>query len=254
LKQNFDKYAEYYDLIYSDKDYEAECDFLEELFSRYSEKTPRNILDVGCGTGGHLLRLLQRNYKVSGVDASQSMVNAALGKLRKLNLNCEIRVANAWDFKFGNLFDAATCMFAVMSYVINTDKLLETFRNIRRHLKKNSLFTFDFWYGPAVLAIRPSARIKIMDNPDTRVIRAVTPEMNTYDNTVSSHYYFLILRQGKVIDEFRETHVLRYLFPQEMLYFLRESSFEVLGLCEFMNIDNKPSENTWNVSVVAKAV
>ena len=31
-----DKYALCYDLIYRDKDYEAECDFVEEIFQEYS--------------------------------------------------------------------------------------------------------------------------------------------------------------------------------------------------------------------------
>ena len=29
----FEKYAEYYDLIYQDKDYGKECDFIEDIFA-----------------------------------------------------------------------------------------------------------------------------------------------------------------------------------------------------------------------------
>ena len=44
--------TEIYDLIYKDKDYEGECDFVEEIFEKYSSTAVRTVLDGGCGTGG----------------------------------------------------------------------------------------------------------------------------------------------------------------------------------------------------------
>jgi len=53
----FNAYASSYDGLYRDKDYEAECDFLEQIFARYARAPIRTILDLGCGTGGHALAL-----------------------------------------------------------------------------------------------------------------------------------------------------------------------------------------------------
>ena len=45
----FDRpYAGCYDLFYRDKNYESECDMLEEIFSKRSI-TPSTIIDLGCG-------------------------------------------------------------------------------------------------------------------------------------------------------------------------------------------------------------
>ena len=42
-------HGHYYDLLYQDKDYEAECDMLEELFRACMDDRPELILDAGCG-------------------------------------------------------------------------------------------------------------------------------------------------------------------------------------------------------------
>jgi len=67
-------YADQYDLLYHDKDYEAECDLLEEVFRRYGQEPIKSILDLGCGTGNHAILLARRGYRVTGVDLSADML------------------------------------------------------------------------------------------------------------------------------------------------------------------------------------
>lgn len=88
-----DKYAAYYDLIYSDKDYEAECNFVEEIFQEYSPHSIATILELGCGTGGHAIPLAQKGYRVSGIDISEAMIARARRKAENVG------------FKFGFLSD-----------------------------------------------------------------------------------------------------------------------------------------------------
>ena len=247
-------YAKYYDVLYSDKDYEKECNFIEEVFQRYSSIKPIRILDLGCGTGGHLIPLAKRGYELVGIDKSEHMVQIAQKKIQEHGLNAKVYVADILDFSFNMEFDACICMFAVINYIVETDDLIKAFRNIRRHLKRDALFIFDTWYGPAVLSIKPSARIKIVEKGGVKVIRTVIPELNTFTHTQKSNYYLVVIKDNIVIDEVHEVHTLRYLFPQELIHYLNEADFEVLKFCEFPFLDKPPSEDTWNVAVVAKAV
>ena len=50
-------YADAYDLLYQDKDYDAECDLIESLFKNYGESGIKSVLDLGCGTGNHAVPL-----------------------------------------------------------------------------------------------------------------------------------------------------------------------------------------------------
>ena len=54
-----------YDLIYEDKDYEGECNFVEEILQRFSPHPVETILDGGCGTGNHVIPLAERGYRVT---------------------------------------------------------------------------------------------------------------------------------------------------------------------------------------------
>jgi SAM-dependent methyltransferase len=246
-------YSKYYDALYTDKDYEKECDFIEEVFQRHLLIKPVKILDVGCGTGGHLVHLARRGYEVVGIDKSEHMVQIAEEKIRKYNLRAKVIVADVLDFNLDEKFDACISMFAVMSYIIKTDDIIKAFKNVRRHLKLGGLFIFDYWYGPAVLTIRPSGRVKVVERNGIKLIRTVMPELDTFNHIQKSNYYLMAIKDGMVIDEVREVHVLRYLFPQELIHYLNEAGFKVLKFCEFPYLDKPPSESTWNVATIAMA-
>ena len=59
MKCLYKKYAKYYDLIYSKKDYVNETKFILSMI-RQNKVKGKNILEVGCGTGGHAIFLFRR--------------------------------------------------------------------------------------------------------------------------------------------------------------------------------------------------
>ena len=69
----FDHYAQYYDLLYSVKDYKAEVEYVSGLIQKFLPGA-RSMLDVGCGTGSHGYLFAERGFHVTGVDRSAEMV------------------------------------------------------------------------------------------------------------------------------------------------------------------------------------
>ena len=63
----FGDYARYYNLLYRDKDYAGETDFVLGTLHR-AGTTPQSLLDLGCGTGRHALEMATRGLAVTGVD------------------------------------------------------------------------------------------------------------------------------------------------------------------------------------------
>src|SRR5260370_4506414 len=95
----FDLYADYYDRMYPDKDYASEVAYVERLIRENGATEKISILDLGCGTGRHVVELASRGYSVHGIDLSPSMVKFA--EARKSGLSDEI--AKRVNFSVGDL-------------------------------------------------------------------------------------------------------------------------------------------------------
>lgn len=245
-------YADVYDTIYNTKNYNQEVDFLEEIFHKFAKTPAHTVLDLGCGTGGHSLVLDQRGYQVCGVDLSQEMLDLARRKAAALNRGGEWVQGDIRTVKVGKVFDAAVMMFAVLSYQTQNEDLQATLSNVAAHLAPGGLFTADFWYGPAVLAQRPSDRVAEWNQDGKRILRLVQSKLDSFNQTVRVQYRVLELSGIQLQRETIEVHEMRYLFPQELGYFLTQAGFKVLHWCPFLKIDGEPGEETWNVSVVAQ--
>lgn len=69
------------------------------------------VLDIGCGTGNHLLSLTKFGLDISGVDASPDMINIARSRLGN---RCELKRGQAEDLPFNdNEFDIALLINAL---------------------------------------------------------------------------------------------------------------------------------------------
>jgi len=249
----FKRYGEYYDLIYLDKDYEKECDFLEDAFKRYSSIPVRSIFDGGCGTGGHAMPLVRRGYEVLGVDTSEVMINRAQEKVRRAGLEIDFRVNDLGSLTLDRKFDAAICMFAVIGYFITNRDLERVIKNVRKVLKEGALFIFDVWNGLAVLRLLPQVRVKVIESEGRRVIRWVHPELDSFNHLCHDHYHLIVTEGKRLLDEVRETHTVRYFFPQEISHYLEESGFEVVEICPFLELGGKVDENVWNMACITRA-
>ena len=237
-----------------DKNYEKECDFLEEIFRKYSKLMPKTILDGGCGTGGHAIPLAKRGYEVTGVDTSEVMINIAKEKASESGINISFNIMDLRNLRLNKKFDACICMFAVIDYIIDNKDLSKTLLNIREHLKRDSLFIFDFWYGPAVLTTLPTPRMKIIDKNDLKVIRFAKPHLDTLHHICEINYNFMVIEENLIIHKGKEKHTVRFYFPEEIKHYLEESNFENLRFCPFLKLNTDPSEKTWNVTAIAQAV
>jgi SAM-dependent methyltransferase len=189
---------------------------------------------------------------VTGIDASPVMIRKAREKAKEAGVNSTFHSLDIRDFDLKKKFDACVSMFAVLNYLTETKDILKALENVSRHLKPGAIFIFDFWNGLAVLRILPSVRVKVVEKDGMRVIRTVHPEMDALHHICRSHYHILVTKGDNILDEFKETHVVRYFFPQEIAHYLDDAGFELLRFCPFLDLKGTADENEWNVTAIAR--
>lgn len=244
-------YAAAYDELYQDKDYLAECDLIERVFQEYAQGAVRSVLDLGCGTGGHAAPLAERGYTVVGVDRSPGMLARAAAR----GSAARFETGDITSVQLDEAFEATLMMFAVLGYQVCNADVQAALATARRHLSPTGLLFADVWYGPAVMAERPSERVKVTGaSGGSQVIRVASGELDSRRNVCTVRYRLWHLDRGRLTAETREQHSMRYFFAPELELFLNATGFELLRLGAFPNIEDEPSEHTWNVAFVARAV
>jgi SAM-dependent methyltransferase len=253
----FGLYSRYYNLLYKEKDYRKEAEFVDKLIQKYA-KDAKSLLDFGCGTGRHDIAL-SKKYTVTGVDQSPQMLsiarrNADAAKPTTGTLNICFQRGDIRQIRLGRQFDGAISLFHVMSYQTGNDDIRDVFHNVKKHLKPAGVFIFDFWYGPAVLTEKPSVRVKDMEDDTIRITRVAQPVMHPNDNIVDVNYLLTVTeKQTQKVDELRETHRMRYLFMPEIKILLDGTGFEMCEFGEWLTA-REPGLDTWSVYCVVKTV
>lgn len=254
----FAEFAQYYDLLYADKDYAAEVGLFDRLVKRYAKgdagRDATHVLDAGCGTGGHSLRLAELGYRVTGVDRSKDMLDIARSKSQPAQNPVEWAEQDLQSLDLGRSFDVCGAFFAVLSFQITNAEIARALSNIRRHLKPSGLLLADVWYGPAVLCEGPEKRLKVMEASGRRILKYSTPELDPFRHTNVLHQHVVVLdADNRKVAEIEESQTVRYWFPQELTATLEREGFEVLHLFAYPNPEAAPTTSDWELGFVARA-
>jgi SAM-dependent methyltransferase len=251
----FEMYSAYYDLLYSDKDYLAEVNYVMGLIDGTGHRT-LSLLELGCGTGIHASLFAERGMRVCGVDLSESML--ARAEMRKVLLpeahskNLNFVVGDARTFRCDEQFDAVISLFHVIGYQTTNGDIMAFFETVTRHLKPGGLLIFDFWYGPAVLVDRPSERVKHLENDLIEVVRTTRPILLPNRNRVDVNFEISVTEKNSGENaQFKELHPVRYFFLPELEYVLESFGFDTCRVEQWLT-GAQPGLDTWGVCMVAK--
>ena len=253
----FNQYGTYYDLLYKDKNYAAEADYVAATL-RKAAPNVRDILEFGAGTGRHGRLLARERFNVVGVENSEAMVRSApqdyetKDDFGEGSFSCEI--GDIRSFETNLKFDAVISLFHVISYQTADRDLLKVFANAAHHLKQQGLFFFDVWHGPAVLAQEPAVRVKRVEDDNVRLIRLAEPFLDTAAQVVTVTYtLFVESKQSGKLQSLEERHEIRYFFPAEIEVFASQAGFSIERSEEFLT-GATPSAETWGVAYLLRKV
>ena len=242
-------YSKYYDLLYKDKDYKSEVDFIVGLIRKY-HPTAKTILNLGCGTGQHDLFLANLGYEVTGVDFSKEMLTIA----EKKNPTCDYFFGDARYFKVDKKFDVIISLFHVLSYQTTNNEVQSFLNTIYQQLEDDGVAIFDYWYGPAVLNLRPEKRTKNFESNELSISRHALTDMDYVANVATVNFNINV--HDKLSDTFiemNEKHPMRYFFSPELELFFMQNKFKQLAHHQWLKTLAPPSEDSWSAySVIGK--
>ena len=131
----YDAFAPFYDQVMGDRGREAA--YVHSLIQRHRPEAS-SVLELACGTGA-ILEHLQRDYDVTGLDASQPMLDIAGRRVPRARLLHE----DMTSFDLDETFDAVLCVFDSINHLASFADWESVFDRAVGHLAERGVFVFD---------------------------------------------------------------------------------------------------------------
>ena len=239
----FGVYADYYELLYEDKDYASEANYVLDLVGQFAPHAV-TFLDLGCGTGRHAELISRNGFRVHGIDRSAAMLRYAQERAKKQE-DLSFSQSDIRTFQIDRRFDVAVCLFHVINYLTSDQDLKLFAQTVKQHLNPNGLLIFDTWYGPGVLTDPPSTRVLRKKNRAIEITRITESIHHPADHTVQVNFQVFVKKYGdNTIAEIREEHLMRYLFPEDLTLFT-DAGFKICAAFDWRQ-KTAPQSGSWN--------
>jgi SAM-dependent methyltransferase len=213
----FSRSARIYDAVYSWKDYPGEAARVHELVQARNPGAA-TLLDVACGTGMHLAEL-RRWYRCAGLDLEPDLLAIAGERLPDLPLH----LGDMRDFDLGRRFDAVTCLYSAIGYLMTVEALEAAIAAMARHLEPGGVLVVEPWLSLEELTI-PHVAAVFVDEPELKIARVNSIEV---DGRTSSFDFHFLVGTPERVEHFVEHHELALFTHDEHIAAFRAAGLEV---------------------------
>ncbi len=218
------EFAEIYDVFMKHVDYDGWYKFLKN----YMKKTG-DVLDLGCGTGQFIYRLLKDGYSVTGVDISETMLKVAESKIKteKLKNNTyKLVKEDISKYIHSEKVDYIICNFDTVNYLKNEKEFVKFVEKSSKNLKKDGYLIFD--------AVTEDIFDEIFEND---IFLDEEPEYTSiwrHEQLGKNRHFVeidLFIRQDRNDNLFRKYNEQQYKYvydPEWIIEIVRKNGFEII--------------------------
>lgn len=197
--------ARVYDRLMEDVPYEGWAEFVLAVLAGVGW-LPRDLLELGVGTGNALLPFLRRGLEAVGVDSSEQMLRLARSKLPQV----ELLQADFREYRLQRRFDLVYSAFDSLNNLTEPADLAAAFANALAHLRPGGWLAADL---NTPEGLRELWREEVWEEDGVRLVYGYDPAT----------------RLGRLeawVGEQVEVHLERGYAPQETRLLLENSGFE----------------------------
>ena len=208
---------EVYDLVYGSKDYRQEAAIIQRHIARCCQHA-ETVLDAACGTGRHIACLTEF-YQVDGLDLSERLLAIA----RHRNPASRFWQGDMHSFDLGKRYDVVMCLFSSIAYANTRERLVQTIKQFKNHLKPGGLMLIEPWFTPENWFPGYLDVIQA-ENEEMKVSRMSFSESA---GKLSVLHFEYLVGTDKGITRFSEKHELGLFRVEEMLNAFQEVNLAV---------------------------
>jgi SAM-dependent methyltransferase len=246
-------HAAYYDVIYADKPYAEETRFVADAIAGGSTAGPWKLLDLACGTGRHAFEFAELGHSVTGVDYSSDLLEVARASAESRGLDVSFVEQDIRALELdGGPFDAITCLFDSIGYLVTNDAIVDALSRARRHLTPKGTLALEFLHAPAVLRHASPVRVRRWPTPEGGTLFRISEvELDTARQTMHVDYELLDLDStGTAVSHWTEAHDNRYFSVEEMRALLQSAGLATRFVPAYRESD-AIDDQIWHVMALA---
>ncbi|MBQ1252161.1 MAG: class I SAM-dependent methyltransferase, partial [Firmicutes bacterium] len=135
--------APYYDRFMDHINYEQEAEHLYRFLFQINKMNGR-LLDIGAGSGGHMLPLLAMGIKTDGLDYSEGMIDVLNRKIEKQHHSAHLYAADMRDFTTEHRYDVIYCLGETIHHLEGIEDFKAFLRCADAALKDNGYLIFSW--------------------------------------------------------------------------------------------------------------
>lgn len=139
----YNAFANVYDKLTDNIEYEKRADYISALFERYGVKGKEPVLDLACGTGSLTIELAKRGYDMIGIDSAYAMLSQAQNKKYTENVDVLFLCQDMTELDLYGTISGAVCMLDSLNHLESADGVRRTIEKVGLFMEHDGIFIFD---------------------------------------------------------------------------------------------------------------
>ena len=234
----YSELAPYYDRFMSHIDYEGEAEAIYGFLFQIRRVNGR-VLDIGAGSGGHMLPLIDMDVKAEGLDYSEEMIAVLREKLRRRHAVSRLYTMDMRAIETERRWDVIYCFGETIHHLGGIDDAAAFFRSAAEALRPGGYLVFS-WQAPDYFDELAAIGDFYEEHGDDYLLWSVR-EAEDGEKALYLDYTAFIREEDGRFGRVRETHRLAIL-PEKPLYraagkagFSRREDYEDLCFGELLD-------------------